>query len=468
MKLFKYPIFKSQTAFLLMLGVLCLVASAFGNMALGAGAALATVAGIGAPTFNKDGLSGNELELIEKMEKRFKPMMTEEHFIRSVRSAFKELCNEKGDLAFPVEKLIELLGDSDKGVRAILRTQGEELAKLKTATTTPMKLNLRSLLESNMDKIQALFEKREGAGKEFNLNLRAPAIMTTANTITGLDLLPDDLIESFSIGAFVPKRQPREYVFDVANRRTVPEIQKYKTWLEEGNEEGAFAIVAEGGLKPLVSTSLVRNFSEAFKVAGKHIVTDEFAKFRKEAYSIIERIINQKLLRDYAAILTTKLVADAAPYVGSALDGQYTNPTDYHAIAAVAAQIESLDFFPDLLVLNPQDKWRIGMSQNTQGSFYMQIPVVDPTGNTTLMGFTVRTSNRIAVGTFLLGEAGLWEIEEEAIQVRIGYGITTTSAAGNITSVEDDFDHNRFRVIAETYASSYCSCYSLVSSRARR
>src|SRR5690606_17760038 len=168
----------------------------------------------------------------------------------------------------------------------------------------------------------------------------------------------------------------------------------YKIWLEEGSEEGAFAVVAEGGLKPLVSTSLVRNYSTVRKVAGKYVVTEEFAKFRRNAYNIIQRIIQQKMLRDKAGILTTSLLGDAASYVSSALDGQYPaeQVTDYHAIAAVAAQIEALGFVPDMLILNPEDKWRIGMLQGSNGQFFLNIPSIDPTGAPRLMGFQVRTS----------------------------------------------------------------------------
>jgi hypothetical protein len=172
-------------------------------------------------------------------------------------------------------------------------------------------------------------------------------------------------------------------------------------------------------------------------------------------------MIQQKLLRDYAGILTTSLLADAAPYVASALDDEYDNPTDFHAIAAVASQIEDLGFLPDMLVMNPGDKWRIGMSQDTSGAFYLQIPMVNPNGSTTMLGFTVRTSTKVPVGTFILGEAGLWEIEDEPITVRMGLGISVTSGvvgtsgASAVLSVESDIDHNRFRVIVETFFHNY-------------
>jgi Phage capsid family. len=350
------------------------------------------------------------------------------------------------------------LTDGDKGIRSILQKQGEELASLKELGGKGKKEvdAVRAWLndQKNQDKIERIFNTGEG---EIKLDVRAAATMTLDNTITGHAALPDELIESFSIGAFVPKRQAREYVFDLAYRRTVAKITQFKTWLEEGSEEGGFAVVAEGGLKPLVSTSLVRNHSEYKKVAAKQVITEEFAKFRSEAYTIIQRLVSQKLVRDYANILTTNLLADAAPYVASALDGQYANPTDYHAIGAVAAQIEAINFMPDMLVMNPQDKWRIGLSQDAQGQFYLTIPMTDPSGQTRMMGFTLRTSTKVPVGDFILGEAGLWEIEDEPITIRMGMGITVTPGVVgvSVTQVESDLDHNRFRIIAETFFHNY-------------
>lgn len=418
---------------------------------------------------DKKGLDGDNLKFIESLEKRIELIdeesLDKDVLVKEVKSAFKGMFTENGELSINLKKLEELLGEDEKGIMAIVKKHGEALTALKEGGKNGKETkSFKVLLNEKMAEVEKLMKTKEGG---ISLSLKAPATMTLANTIEGDDLLPDELIESFSIGQFVGKRQPREYVFDMANRRTVAEVAQFKTWLEEGDEEGAFAIVAEGGLKPLVSMNLVRNDSRVAKVAAKYVVTEEFAKFRKEAYSIIQRLIQQKITRDYAAILTTRLLADASPYTASALDGQYANPTDYHAIAAVAAQIESLNFMPDLLIMNPQDKWRIGMLQDLQGQFYLTIPTTDPTGNTRMMGFTVRTSNRIPVGEFILGESGLWEIEDEAISVRMGYGVTvtggTSNGGGNVTDVQGDLDHNRMRVIVETYFHSYIATNNLGS-----
>lgn len=296
--------------------------------------------------------------------------------------------------------------------------------------------------------IERAFHAKAGS---IELNVRAAVVMSTSNVVTDGDI-PEDILNSFSVEAFVPKRRPKEYIFNFINRRTVANITEYKTWLEEGDEQGAFAIVAEGGLKPLVSKTLVRNTSKYRKIAGKRVYTEEFAKFRREAYNIIEDLFNDQLLRNYAAILVTDLLSDAASYVSTALDGQYENVTDYHAIGAVAAQIEALDFVPDLLIMNPQDKWRIGLSQDSQGRFYTAVPMYTPTGEAQILGFRVITSSKMAVGNFILGESNLWKVEDEPVKVRMGFGINVTKDVnGFVTEVESDVDHNRFRIIAETF-----------------
>jgi hypothetical protein len=153
--------------------------------------------------------------------------------------------------------------------------------------------------------------KGQSGNREVVLNIRAAANMDTSNTIDQNNF-PLAMIESFNvIDGVVKKRRGTQYIFDIADVTTVAELEEYTTWLEEGNSEGAFAIVAEGAVKPLVSYALVRNFAKAKKVAAKYVITEEFAKFRKKALSIIQNLINDKILRDYAAILTTDLQASS-------------------------------------------------------------------------------------------------------------------------------------------------------------
>jgi hypothetical protein len=313
--------------------------------------------------------------------------------------------------------------------------------------------------QTGWEKIERAMKSRgrnTNVNEVITLNVRAAANMTVSGAIDETTYsIPNTLIESMSIAEFAGKRYGTQFINAIADRTVLPEITQTKTWLEEGTPQGAFAIVAEGAVKPLVSTSLVRNYSVAKKVAGKYVITEEFAKFRQEAFTIIKRLINDKMVRDYTNLLVTDLNNLAAGYVGTTLDATIIAPTDYDAIGAVAAQEETLNFNPDVLILHPQDKWRLSLEKDSQGRYYMLIPMNGPDGTTRMMGFNVVTSTYQTVGYFTLGESGLFKIEEEPVTIRIGYGIdvTTTSITGTtvVSSVISDFDSNKMRMIIETW-----------------
>lgn len=380
----------------------------------------------------------------------------------------------------PLEALRKYESDNEQ-LNLTIRNIASELEKVKNIRLGGLdgedhkdlvQRSINSLLfpedESKTSDVELMMRsKGKGGLNEVVLNIRAAANMQTDNTINENNY-PLPMIESFNvIDGVVKKRRGTQYIFDIADVTTVAELEEYTTWLEEGNSEGAFAIVAEGAVKPLVSYALVRNFAKAKKVAAKYVITEEFAKFRKKALNIIQNLINDKILRDYAAILTTDLQAQAATYVGTSLDDTIVAPNDYDAIGAVAAQIETLNFFPDLLIIHPQDKWRLSLEKDSQGRYYMMIPMYNPQGLVTMMGFRVLTSTYQTIGTFTLGESGLFKIEQEALTIRLGYGIdfTTATVSGTsvVTSVSSDFDNNRMRIIVENFFKDYIATNNIGS-----
>lgn len=415
-----------------------------------------------------DEFDSPEAKLMKGIQKRWKAELQKRGFVNQ-KAVDEKITETLKDV--PLDGLRAYTKDKETIDAALLKIGGE-LEKMKQNSANPfavtgqkrnwLREGIEKLFSKNDkgedSKVELAFRNRDDQKTEIKFNVRAAAVMTTTNTIDETTFtVPVELLESFSIAEFVGKRYGQQYIYEIADRTIVTEIEQYKTWLEEGDEQGAFAIVAEGGLKPLVSTGLVRNFAKAKKVAGKYVVTEEFAKFRKNAYAIIRRLIMDKLVRDYSAILTTDLNAQAAGYTGSIMDGTVIAPNDYDAIGAVAAQMEALNFFPDVLIINPQDKWRIRLTKDDEGRYLF--PMVTENGVTTMMGLRIVTSTYQTVGTFTLGEAGMFKIEEEPVTVRMGYGVTvtggTSNGGGNVTDVQSDLDHNRFRVIVETYFLNY-------------
>ncbi len=415
-------------------------------------------------TFNKEGLTGDNLKLVEDLEKRMADLpeqVGKPDILKEVRSALKGFVNEQGDTLVDPALLAELLGDDDsksiKGLRSTLIKQSEDIIALQERTQKKASENpLAAALEKALPEVEKRMAAKGNDKSEVKFNIRAAAIMALPNTIDET-AVPQDLIESMAMDAFVKKRRGVQYIYDIADRNVVSELTEYRTWLEEGNEQGAFALVAEGGLKPLVSTALVRNVSKYKKIAGKYVVTEEFTKFRREAYAIIRQLINDKMIREYNAILSADLTTASAGYTGSAFDDTFAAPNDYDAVGVIASQIMALSFIPDTLVLNPADLWRIRLTKDSEGRYLF--PVVTTDGQTSMLGFNIITSTYQALGRFKLLETGLYKIWEEPITVRMGYGITVTTATVSgstvVTNVESDIDTNRMRVIVETFFNDY-------------
>lgn len=236
-------------------------------------------------------------------------------------------------------------------------------------------------------------------------------------------------------------RRARRFIREIANVTRVTDLPGVFKWFEEGDEEGAFAIVAENGLKPQVGLSLVLNYVEPQKAAGYMVVTEEVVRYRETAWSFIQRLFREKLERDYADILYNELIVNAVAYPGSALDGTIANPNDIQAIMATLAALEGLNYIPDTLVINPQDKWRLLAEVGTNGQFIFPF-IANGTSEFSLLGLNIIESTLVPVGEFYVGESGTWYIQETAPELRTGL-------------VNDDLIHNRMTIVGEVWFLSY-------------
>lgn len=292
------------------------------------------------------------------------------------------------------------------------------------------------------------------------LTIKTPAITTTTNSTDVTALSASMIADNRYVDGLVRKRRDYQYIFDIADRQKVASTEEYLIWDEEGTEDGTIAVVSESGLKPLQQMNVVSNKSQVKKVAGKVVVTTEFDKFKKRLRQYVRTLFNDHLLRGYQNVLTTQLTTAATAYVGTSLDNSIATPTEIHAIGAMCAQLEVLGYVPDTLVINPQDKWAITLSQDSQGQFFIQnVPVTGANGAVRLLNLNVVTSNKMTAGQVMVLEAGLWKIEEMPVEIKLAYGLTTTSATVSgtsvITSAESDVDYNRMRLIGEIFYHSY-------------
>lgn len=236
------------------------------------------------------------------------------------------------------------------------------------------------------------------------------------------------------------KRRGKQYIRDIADIRRVPRVPTTMEFWEEGSENGAFAVVAENGLKPLVDLSLVLNQAKKQKAAGMMTVTEEVLMDSDELAINLERLFSEKVWRDYEDGLTASLIANASSYASTSLDNTIKDPNDFDAISAAALQVASLNFIPTDLVLNTSDAYAMSLIKDNVGRYIL--PIVTDGGQLSIRSLRVTTTTKLAQGEFLVGEYGTWKVREGEAILRSGLNA-------------DDFQNNRMSFIGEIFYNSY-------------
>lgn len=321
-----------------------------------------------------------------------------------------------------------------------LKAQGTVLQALKENPVSKKIGGLKGAFEAQYDElVKAIKEKKSGYSiKAVSEHTDGDIHMTdnVMTTTTGAQL-------EERVGAneqVFMKRRGKQYIHDIANVTVVDSVPEVYTFYDEGDEKGAIAVVTENGLKPQVHLSLVKNQVESQKAAGYIVVTEEVMKSRPRVWAQIQRLFSDKVWRDYETLLTEQMLVNATGYVNTAFDDSLAAPTDLDAIIATVAQLEALNYQPDTLVINPNDKWKLAMTETKNGTLIL--PYITQGGEFRLLGLRVITTTEIEAGTFIVGESGTWFIEEERPQLRTGL-------------VNDDLIHNRMTIVGELFFLSY-------------
>jgi polyhydroxyalkanoate synthesis regulator phasin len=354
--------------------------------------------------------------------------ITKDEALKVMDDKLKEWAEKNGISAEKIEKMSEAL-----------KKQGMALQEMKDRSVSAMPGGLKGLFLKNFDAIKkAVKERRQETFKANPDTIDAALLENRAaiTTTTGATLTENNGEDSF----LYMKRRDRQYIEDIADISVVAEVPETLTFEEEGDETGAIAIIGENGLKPQLRLKLVKNKVESQKAAGFIVVTEEMMKWRSRAWSAIQRLFRDKVMRDFRNLLTTSLIGNASAYVATPLDGTITVPTNFDAIIAAILQLEMLNFEPDTLVINPADKWKLAMTTTNNGMFIL--PYIQQGGQFKLLGLQVITTNKVAAGNFLIGEAGIWKVERENPTFRTGL-------------VNDDLIHNRMTIVGEIFFLSY-------------
>ena len=366
---------------------------------------------------NKEGATGDNLELLTNLEKRFKSLpdsISKEDIGKEVRSALKGFVKEDGSLAVDIQKLTDLMGDDDKGIRSILKAQGAAIADIQSKGENMIKdLSVRSQVAAWMEKNKEAIEGvKNGTRAELpQMQIRAAITMTDA--------------ASLGSSAYLPRPGVQPGVIDLV--RTQPtfweRLTKGRTnlnpyiWVNKTNKQGNAAFIGEGVLKPLASFELSTESSVPKKVAERFKVSTELLYDVDGMASLIENEIRFEVMVAANAAVLTGVASSTNPKGVTQYASLFTlttidpvpTPNNADAIRASIAQLQSLNFGSNLTAfVNPIDAANMDLAKGTEG-IYVLPPFTSADGRV-IAGVPVIVDNNIAVGYLLIGDMTKYKV----------------------------------------------------------
>lgn len=420
-----------------------------------------------------DGLNGDNLAFVKMLNERFAELdfntVSEEVVAKEVRGALKGLINDKGETAvdfakvtaIDFDKLAELMSEGDKGIRTVLKKQGELINSLKElGQDTPSRVKsvrdqLKDFHEQNKDKLKAFitgesksFGTRMGNNGQMEagiqLQIRAAGNITVAGQSSPSAFVPGVEV----VPGLVPLARVQPFLEDYANTSSTNKSRI--VWAEKFNPQGNAAFLLEGGVKPLISFEWKTNESYAKKVADKIKVSTEAlddvdflaAEIETELKYQVDITVDGELLSglgdaSQGATTLKGLASYAGGYVLTTV--KTTTANNFDALRAAIAQIVSLNFNPSHVFINPIDAANMDLVKDANGR-----PLsMEYRQNGQIYRIQPIESNRIPIGKFLMGDMSRFKVRKYQ-DFALYYGW-----------VNDDFEKNLVTVIGERRLHSY-------------
>jgi len=272
---------------------------------------------------------------------------------------------------------------------------------------TEFKDGLRQIIKENHEAIVANM-KAKGS---LEFTFKAPAMhMTNNGTVAmaqGQSISFSDNVQFDNDIAFI--RVPENFILSVIRNRQVAKVPQQVVKTSETTKEGAATLVAEGNVKPLIQYKFVRETFERRKYAGRVEWTEEFEMDYTRLLDAIIDMLERDVITAWQDGLISIIDANATSYVSSPLDGTLVNPDNGLAVIAVASQIASLGYNPNVVIMNPADLVATTYTQDNNGNFSLK-PYIDANGNN-IGGLRVVTSTKITAGTFYVGDFSVYKEE---------------------------------------------------------
>jgi hypothetical protein len=369
-------------------------------------------------------------------------------FVSAIENEMNERAKKQEEAysASLTEALRSVLGAQEKNEQGQTVTVAEQLRNLAEGLEKVEKNNVRQL--SNMEKFQLRKMVKEqhkdiceairsGSDLEITFNAKRAAAIYTASTAVANDtgvLFP--LNENYEFESEVSKiRYPENFILDVISNRQVAKVPQQIIKNEQATAEGAVALVAEGGTKPLVSDTFLRTLTLRKKYAAHIEWTEEFEVDNELLYNEILMMFEEKVIRFWNNGLIGTIVSNGTAYTTSVMDDTLVIPDNGLAVIAAQSVINGMNFNADLVLMHPSDIVTTMFTQDTEGNSRL-LPYMQ---NGSINGMRVVSSNAITLGTAIVMDSSIYREMHSEFILRFG-------------TYNDQFIKNQKSAVGEVYS----------------
>jgi len=380
-------------------------------------------------------MNGKNISLLEALKKSGATIETDqEKFLNALDEALKARqadTDESYSASFKAA-LAEQMGaiEKDEEGKIVpfatqLKNVAEALEKIEKQNTTLIgekeKFQLKKYVRENHKSIvDAIKNGTDLPGMEFTA-LKAAAMFTTTSAVTngtgvGLPLVENFLVEN-DIAVI---RHPENFILDVIPNTQIAKVPSEVIRTEQATEEGAVAVVAEGGTKPLTSDTFIRNRTLRKKYAGRIEWTEEFEMDNEMLFAEIVRMFEDKVIRAWQDGIIATIQTNAVAYTSSVFDGTFVKADNALAVIAGQSVIQGMYFTPNVVIMNPSDIFTAMFTQDTEGRSELKPYIVNNNGSYSINGMRVFSSYKIAQGTALIGDSSVYREWHSSFIFRVG------------------------------------------------
>lgn len=281
----------------------------------------------------------------------------------------------------------------------------------------------RWVKKNHKDIVEAIKNGKDLPAYEFSA-VKAAAMFTTTSAVTNGSGVSLPLVENFLVENDIALiRYPDNFILEVIPNTQVAKVPQQVIRTEQATAEGAVAVVAEGGTKPLTSDTFVRNTTARKKYAGRIEWTEEFEMDNEMLFAEIVRLFEDKVIRAWQDGIISTIQTNAVAYTSSVLDGTFVTPDNALAVIAGQSVIQGMYFNPTVVIMNPSDIFTAMFTQDTEGNPRMLPYITNNNGVYSINGMRVFASYKIAQGDALVGDPSVYREWHSSFIFRVGtYG----------------------------------------------